>query len=178
MHGDSAKTKYEVFTEASGEVGAGFTASALIQMLDLPVDIAAFYDGHPTNIFCTVFDRYGLPTKQYYAFDAFNKVAQTGERVRTECAVSGVYVTAAVSENNEKICILIANDNSQSGFFHYDIEGLQNDAEYLCETYMTDKYRAFDKVDERICAAADIRKHVYLYQHSFALICFTREARL
>ncbi|MCL2772224.1 MAG: hypothetical protein FWD71_02645 [Oscillospiraceae bacterium] len=172
---DGAKARYESFTETSGEVGASFAASALIEMLDLPIDIATFYDGSPTNIFGTIFDRYGVPTKQYYAFDAFNKVKQTGERVQTECDVGDVYVAAAASHNNEKICILIANNNNQNGFYQYDIEGLQENAEYLYEVYLTDKYRVFDKVDEKICTSSDIPKSVYLYQHSFALVCFTKK---
>jgi len=183
MRGENAKTKYEVFTEASNEAGTAFTVSALISMLDLPVDIAAFYDGTPTNIFGTIFDRYGVPTKQYYAFDAFNQVINTGERVQThvqtraECEVDGIYAAAAISRDNSKICILIANNNSPGGFYQYNIEGLQGlreNAEYLYEIYLTDKYRIFDKTDEKTCTADKIPSTVYLYQHSFALIYFTK----
>lgn len=170
---EGAKARYESFTETSGEVGASFTASALIEMLDLPVDIATFYDGSPTNIFGTIFDRYGVPTKQYYAFDAFNKLKQTGNRVQTECDISDVYVAASASQNNRKICILIANNNNQNGFYQYDIDGLQDNTEYLYEVYLTDKHREFDKTDEKVYVSSDITKSVYLYQHSFALICLT-----
>ena len=175
MDGKSAKTKYEVFTEAMSEVGASFTASALIEMLALPIDIATFYDGTPTNIFGTIFDRYGLPTKQYYAFDAFNQLKQTGERVQTECEVSDIYAAAAISDDNKKICFLIANNNNQGGFYKYNIDGLQKDAQYLYEVYLTDKYRVFDKADEKICTTANIPDSVYLYQHSFALVFLTKQ---
>jgi hypothetical protein len=175
MTGENDKTRYEVFTEASSETGASFTAAALIEMLDLPIDIATFYDGQATNIFGTIFDRYGVPTKQYYAFDAFNKVKQTGERVQTTCDIHDVYVTGAASQNNEKVCILIANNDNQSGFYQYNIEGLQNYDEYLYEVYLTDKYRVFDKVNEKVCAVSDIPDSVYLYQHSFALICLVKK---
>ena len=175
MTGDSAKTKYEVFTETSGEVGASFAASALIEMLDLPIDVATFYDGSPANIFGTIFDRYGLPTKQYYAFDSFNKVKQTGERVYTECDVNDIYLTAAISQDNGKICILIANNNSYTGFYQYAIDGLQENAEYIYEMYLTDKRRESEKVDEKICTSANMPTSVYLYQHSFALICITKK---
>lgn len=173
---EGEKSKYEIFTEASGEAGAACAAATLIEMLDLPIDIATHYDGHPTNIFCTIFDRYGVPTKQYYAFDAFNRVKQTGGRVKTECDVGDVYITASASQDDEKFCILIANNDNQNGFYQYEIEGLRDDAEYLCETYVTDKYRLFDKVSEKIRAGAETAKSsVYLYQHSFALLCFTKK---
>jgi len=170
-----AKARYEQFTETSGEVGAGGAAAALIAMLDLPIDIATFYDGSPTNIFGTIFDRYGVPTKQYYAFDAFNKVKQIGERVKTECDIDDVYATAAVSGDDTKIAVLIANDNRQNGFFQYEFNGLQDGAEYLCEIYLTDKRRAFDKVEKKFYFGNQIPNHIYLYQHSFALICLTKK---
>jgi len=177
MIGENDKTKYEAFTETTGETGASFTASALITMLDLPVEIATFYDGQPINIFGTIFDRYGIPTKQYYAFDAFNKVKQTGERIKTTCDMKDIYATAAASRDNEKICILIANNNANTGFYQYSIEGLQNNAKYMYEIYLTDKFRVFDKADEKICTVSDIPKSVYLYQHSFALVCLTKQYR-
>jgi hypothetical protein len=173
----AAQARYESFTEASNETGAAFTASALISMLDLPVDIATFYDGSPTNIWGTVFDRYGVPTKQYYAFDAFNRLKQTGERVKTECAFGEIYAAASASENNGKICILAANNNAPNGFYEYNIDGLNKNSEYEFEIYMTDKHRVFDKVAEKVCDFADIPKNIYLYRHSFALICINELKR-
>ncbi|MCL1794457.1 MAG: hypothetical protein FWG34_11380 [Oscillospiraceae bacterium] len=170
---DGDKSKYEIFAEASGEVGAAFTAAALIEMLDLPIDIATFYDGHPTNIFCTIFDRYGQPTKQYHAFEAFNKMKQTGVRVHAKSDSENIYIAAAASGDNRNICILIANNGSRNGFYRYEIEGLQENAEYACEIYLTDKHRAFEKFSENTCAKTEIPNSVYLYRHSFALICLS-----
>jgi len=167
-----AKARRESFAQASGEVGAGITAAMLIEMLDLPIDIATFYEGAPTNIFATIFDRYGVPTKQYYAFDAFNKVAQTGERVRVECDVKDVYATASASANNDAVSVWIVNNNAADGYFKYFVEGLPMDeeSEYLYEVYLLDKFRAFEKVEERVLRLNEVPGEVYLYQHSFALI--------
>jgi hypothetical protein len=170
---DDDRAKYEAFTSASGETGAAFTASALISMLDLPIDIATIYDGQPTNIFCTVFDRYGVPTKQYYAFDAFNKLKQTGGRIQTECETDGMYAAAAVSGDGKKISVLIANNDMPNGFYQYEFTGLDPDAQYICEIYSTDKHRTFEKTEDKTCAGADIEKSVYMYRHSFALICLS-----
>ena len=161
-----AKARRESFAETSNETGAGTTAAALIKMLDLPVDIATFYDGSPTNIFGTIFDRYGMPTKQYYAFDAFNKVKQTGERIHTVCDIKDIYVTAASSDD---IAVLIVNDNAASGYYKYSIN-VPNNSDYLYELYLLDKYRDFEKAEEKICAADNLPDSVYLYQHSFAYI--------
>ena len=159
----AAQSRHESFTEASSEIGAAFTASALISMLDLPIDIATFYDGSPTNIWGTVFDRYGVPTKQYYAFDAFNRLKQTGKRVKTECDFGELYAAAAASENNGSVCILVANNNAPNGFYEYSADGLNKDSEYMFEAYMTDKHRVFDKVAEKVCAFADIQKKFFKF---------------
>jgi len=170
-----AARRRDAFAETMGETGAAFTAAALIEMLDMPIDIATFYDGSPTNLFGTIFDRYGVPTKQYYAFDAFNRLKQTGERVKTECGADGLYATASASPNNEKISILIANDNGPNGIYAYDIEGLKADGKYLFEVYLTDKHRVFDKAEEKVCAATEIPKSLYMYQHSLAFITLTKK---
>ena len=170
----NAKVTCEKLTETMTETGASFTASALIEMLDLPVDIATFYEGQPINIFGTIFDRFGVPTRQYYAFDAFNKVKQTGERVQTECDIKDMYVTAA-ADGDKKISILIANNNSQTDFYQYSIDDLCGDAEYLYEVYVMDKHRVFDKVEEKTCTVADIPNRICMFQHSFALICLTKK---
>ena len=180
-----SNARHEQFTETSGETGASFTASAFIAMLDLPIDIATFYDGSPTNIFGTIFDRYGVPTKQYYAFDAFNKMKQSGKRVKTECDINDIYVTAAASEDNKKAAVLIANYNSSTGHYYYDMEWSGNNngdsgdnAEYLYELYLIDKHRTFEKVDEKVCTSKNIPNSVFLHQHSVALICLTNRTLL
>jgi Glycosyl hydrolases family 39. len=168
-----AKARREAFAEASGELGASITAAMLIEMLDLPIDIATLYEGAPTNIFATIFDRYGVPTKQYYAFDVFNRVKQTGERVQSECDIKNIYVTAAASETNDRIAIWIVNNNADAENYKYTIEELRNtetDGKYLYELYLLDKYRNFEKVDERICPLSEIPDSIYMYQHSFAYI--------
>ena len=169
-----ANARLESFTETSNEIGAGTTAAALIKMLDLPIDIATFYDGSPTNIFGTIFDRYGVPTKQYYAFDAFNKVTQTGERAETVCDIKDIYVTAAVSDTGDNIAVLIVNNNAAPNYYKYNID-LPHTAEYLYELYLLDKYRNFEKVTEKICTADNLPDTVYLYQHSFAYISLRRK---
>jgi hypothetical protein len=171
-----AKARYESFEESAGEVGASGTVAAFIAMLDMPIDIATLYDGAPTNIFCTIFDRYGVPTKQYYAFDAFNKLKETGDRVKTECGACDLYLSAAASEDAGEIAVLIANEKADTGHFKYEIEGLDSgeNARYKYELFILDKYRAFEKIDERTCAAAELPKSVFLYRHSFALIKLSR----
>ena len=171
-----AKARYESFTESAGEIGAAGTVSAFIAMLDLPIDIATLYDGAPTNIFCTIFDRYGNPTKQYYAFDAFNRLKQTGERVKTECDLRDVYIAAAASKDGDQISVLIANNNANTGHFKYTLEGLEatDDDRYLYELYLLDRYREFEKITEKTCAPSEIPDSAFLYQHSFALIKLTK----
>jgi len=168
----SAAAKQKVFLEASGPIGATFTAAALIEMIDLPIDIATFYDGQPTNLFCTIFDRFGLPTKQFYAFDAFNRLKECGERAESICNAPGVYTLATTSK--DKVGILLANWEGKTAEYPCEITGLDPEAEYLYEIFLLDDTMTLEKEKEIKSKPADLPKDVFLHVHSVVLIIITR----
>ena len=168
----SAHAKQKVFLEASGIIGTSFTAAALIEMIDLPIDIATFYDGQPTNLFCTIFDRFGLPTKQFYAFDAFNRLKECGERAELICEIPGVYGLATASDG--KTGILLANWEGRTAEYPCEIAGLDAETEYMYELYLLDEALNLEKEKEIRGQPNDLPGTIFLHNRSVALITFTR----
>ena len=170
--GDGARARSDAFLESSGMIGASFTAAALIDMIDLPIDIASFYEGQPTNIFCTIFDRYGLPTKQFYAFDAFGRLRQNGERVFLNCDIAGVYALATMSEN--RLCILAANWEGRTDSYTCEIQGLDLETEYRYELYLLNERLDLEKANELTGNPRDLPKSLYLNKNSIVFIQIER----
>lgn len=170
--GEGAKARGEAFLESSGEIGASFTAAELIDMIDLPIDIATFYEGQPVNLFCTIFDRFGLPTKQFYAFEAFARLRQQGERAALECDIPGVYALATAS--GEGACLMAANWDGATNTYASELRGLADDATYRYELFLLDSRRDLEKIDERTGRPCDLPGELYLHKNSVALVQITR----
>src|SRR5690606_1824799 len=62
--------KQDMFERGKSAEGASFAAAMLIGLQDAHVDVANYYDGQPTSIFCGLFNYYGVPQKPFYAFKA------------------------------------------------------------------------------------------------------------
>lgn len=170
--GNGSRRRLEVFSETCSEVGASFTAAAFIEMLDMPLDIATFYEGQPVNIFGTIFDRYGEPTKQFYAFDAFNRLKQAGQRAAAACDIPGAY--AAAAGNAEKACVLAANWDAFTATYPLEIKGLDETADYRCELVLLDKWRTMEVAERFTGKPKDLPASLYLHRNSVALASFTR----
>jgi len=168
---NGAQTRSLVFSQSSGINGACFTAAALITMLDLPIDIATFYDGHPTNLFCTIFDRYGVPTKQYYAFDAFNRAKLCGERAALFTDIPGIYALATASDNAAGI--LIANWEGQTGAIPLQVSGLNPDSQYRYELFQLDQTSDLQKQLDTTAKPAQLPANVFLQANSVVFIRFS-----
>ena len=167
--GDGAPARREVFAETSGVIGAAFTAAALIDMVDLPVDIATFYDGQPTNLFGTLFDRYGLPTKQFFAFDAFARLRAHGPRAALSCDAAGVHALATTARGGARV--LIANWEGRTQSIALHIGGLVADVPYRYTVHALDETRDLAVVTEAVGRPSALPTHVYVHQHSVVLVC-------
>jgi len=170
--GSGAPARKKVFLESSGMIGAAFTAAQLIDMIDLPIDIATFYDGQPVNLFCTIFDRFGLPTKQFYTFAAFNSLKQCGERASLTCGIPGVYALAAASDGVAGV--MAANWEGRTQSYPCEVSGLDPEAGYRYELFLLDDAYNLDKVIEKTGKIGDLPSDIYLHSHSVAFVRYTR----
>jgi len=170
----AAKARHEIMPETEGLVGASFTAAVLIEMADLPIDIATFYDGQPTNFFCTIFDRWGYPTKQYYPFVAFDMAVKQGERVYSECEISGTYALATASESG--VSIMLSNWEGRTGEYPVEIVGFDPNKRCKYEIFTLDARHDFEKTTELSnISVDDFPKDVYMHANDVVLIKITEE---
>jgi len=165
---ESALKRSEVFEETSGIIGAAFTAAALIEMCDVPIDIATFYDGQPTSLFGSIFDRSGYPTKQYYPFIAFNELKKCGERVGATSDIPGMYTLASASGG--EICAMLTNFNGGTGEYPIAWQGLDPDAQYEYEEFWLDGKRDLESMVKKTGGLSSFPKSVFLHQDSMILI--------
>ena len=168
-----AVARREVFLESAGVIGMAFTAAALIEMVSLPVDIATFYDGQPTNLFCTIFDRFGLPTKQFYAFDVFNQVTHGAEQICAQSEYTGIYVLAVASENQTRV--MLVNSEGRTAVYPLTFEGLDTDARYNYQVFMVDETRNLEKTAEgNDVIYSELPLEIYLHVSTVGMIIITK----
>lgn len=107
----------QAYTEMMQEQGAAFDAAFLTALQTEPVDEAAFFCASPGNLY-SMFDLYGRPQKNYYAFRQFAETAQlgtlTGIWVPEETA--GLYVLR--TESDFRTALLLSNFSSRVAHFH------------------------------------------------------------
>ena len=117
------------------------------------------------------FDRFGLPTKQYHAFEAFHWLVSCGERVGLAADLPGIYAIAAGS--SEKLGILAANWGGETDWYPYEIIGLDPDLTYRYTLYLLDEYRALELVMDDTGKPVTLPHGLYLHHHSVAFVQYT-----
>lgn len=156
-----------IFEKQKNNIGASFVTAVLTLLQDLPVDIANYYDGQPTALFCGLFDYYGVPQKTYFAMEAFNELCQYSVRADTsvESAFEGVYCCAA-ADDNRGIAALISNVNATSRYYTVSVSGMDASLDYCVELYRLDDQHTMLQVDSRLIRSAEHEFKVYMPSHS------------
>ena len=96
------------FERQAGVEGAAFAAYVLLDLQDCPIDQANFYAGD-TGTF-GLFTRFGEPKKNYFAFQAFNRLLNTPNRVGVKGGEAGKVIAAAgLNDAGDELQILVAN---------------------------------------------------------------------
>jgi xylan 1,4-beta-xylosidase len=114
------KTK---FAETVSAEGAGFAATVLLALQDSRVDVANFYaaDTSPWSMF----DGYGIPSKTYFAFKAFNELTKTPIRVTTAGPYRhGVTAGAGMTADKKSATVLVACFKSAGDPMTLAVKGL------------------------------------------------------
>lgn len=106
----------EAFTQMMQEQGAAFDAALLTALQAEPIDEAAFFCASPNNLY-SMFDFYGRPQKNYYAFRQFSEAIQLGTvtALETPQRTAGLYVMR--TEGDGKIALLLSNFSPEPASF-------------------------------------------------------------
>ena len=97
----------DTYERQKNHFGASFTAACMTVMQQSGLAAAAYYDGQPSSSFCGIFDRYGIETKTYRVFQAFDALYRLGERTKAVSQTPGVYALAARGEG--EAALLVSN---------------------------------------------------------------------
>jgi xylan 1,4-beta-xylosidase len=96
------------FERQGGAEGAAFAAYVLLDLQDCPIDAANFFGGDigPFGLF----SRFGEPKKNYFAFQAFNRLLSTPNRVAVKGGETGKWIArAGLNDAGDELQILVAN---------------------------------------------------------------------
>lgn len=132
------------FSFASGHGGTSFCVGSMIRLHDTRCCLATLYDGVPSNYFCSIFDRYGYPEKQYYAFPMYNTLYQLRKRLSVKgSGDDGVYALAA--GNQHELAILLTSFECATSI-EINLEGLLKEDSYRQRMTLTDSTHCHEEV--------------------------------
>jgi hypothetical protein len=131
----------KMFTEASSHIGAAYSLANMITFQQSEVKLATMHRADALSVYCTMFNIYGVPQKQFSAFYAFDALRECGHSVKTEASGAGIFAQAA--GNAEKCAVAIAQYRGEEKNYRISLNGLCEDFDYTAEIYITDESRNF-----------------------------------
>ena len=160
----------EMFTTASSEVGASYSLAQMITFQQSEVKAATMHRADALSMYCTMFNIYGVPQKQFAAFYAYDALREgrTEVLVSSECPQKGVYVLASAHE--DYACIAAAQYRGAWKNYNFEVRGLDENAVYTAEYYLTDDKRSFALVRTDEDTAKNLSFGRYLKENSILVI--------
>ena len=166
----------ENYATTVGPIGAAYAASVLMLLQDSSMDVANFYSAD-TNLF-SMFDVYGVPSKVYYAFKAFNQLAQTSSRVQLHANVQdrNIISCAGISSDKQKGILLISNYSETEKNYRLTIENFTDNlkAQYGYNIYMLDDKTDLELIKEDKLSTNDPTFMIKLLPYTVALITLNK----
>ena len=128
----------EWFGRSCRAEGAAFWATVFLKLQDCPLDVANFYSADTSP--WSMFGQFGVPTKVYYAFRAFQELRKTPNRVACEELSAGDPLTlcAGVSEDRQSAVVLVSNFQPRPRELAVALRNLPWTGETSTETYRVD----------------------------------------
>jgi hypothetical protein len=159
-----------LFERSKSEEGASFAAAVLIALQDCKVDEANFYDGAPTS-YWSLFDPYGVPQKNYYAFKAFRELLNTPQRVsvKMDAPAGGLYALAGAEPSRQEVALLVSNFDGASREYelHFDNPPCERGTWRI---YRLDEAHNLELVQAQEWRGQSLDLRLYLARHSVTLI--------
>lgn len=138
--------KKGVGAEIGGMAGASFAASALIYLQDGNLDVATYYQGG--TLVWDIFDSYGIPRKNFYAFKALSLLMKTPQRVFCEGSdPNGLAAIAGMSADKSTAIILISNFATKYNQYSINVKNLPWQGKVILEKYILDTNHNLDLVE-------------------------------
>lgn len=159
------------FPQASGHGGTSFCVGTMARLHDTRCQIATHYDGVPTNFYCTIFDRYGYPEKQFYAFVMYRELYERQRRLATSQTANGLYALAAGECDS---CALLLTSFRTPTDLRLAFRGMTPGATYRCRRYVTDATHCHTLFEDAPVNLHDDGLHLVLDEKASVLLLLDR----
>ena len=129
-----------------GPEGASFCATILMLLQDQPIDIANFYCADVGNPY-SMFDSFGVPSKTYYVFKAFNELSKLPNRVACEGLLqdSTSALCASISDDKKVAIFMESNFSSRQIAQSVKLKSFPGKGKINVEILFVDKNRSLGK---------------------------------
>jgi hypothetical protein len=144
----------------------------LLKLQNSPLDMANYYCAGTTP--WSMFDEYGVPSKVFYAFKAFNQLAQLPTRISSEGSPEkAVTSCAAMSEDKRVVGLLIGNFDPKPKSIRIRLRNSPALSHFHLEVFQVDAGHNFDQSQDALFDdAAGWRQEIPGYG-----VCFLRFSR-
>lgn len=159
-----------LFERMRGVDGASFDAAVLIAAQDCPVDVMNFYDGAPTS-YWSLFNWYGVPQKNYYAFKAFRELLNTPQRLQIERDVRAgcLYALAGAGDSSRDTALLVSNFDGEDREYELCFAGLPAERGVI-ETSVLDEGHNLDLIHAQEWQGKMAEARLFLGRHTVTLL--------
>jgi hypothetical protein len=158
----------EMFQTASSEVGAAYSLAQMMTFQQSEVKMATMHRADALSMYCTMFNIYGVPQKQFTAFYAYDALREGKNEVCVSGKKDGVYVMA--SGDSDYACIAVSQYRGEWTNYDFEIQGLDADAVYTAEYYLTDDRHHFAPIRTDENLPHMLRLGTYLKENSVLTI--------
>lgn len=143
------QARRHAFELQKNEEGASFVAATLTRLQDVPVDVAAYYDGQPSTLFCGLFDYYGVPQKTFYAMKAFHELLAYPSRVRASVAgeSNGLTCLGAADPATGEAAILLTRFGGGASPVEVRIDGIPEGADLTYTVTLVDRNSTYAQIE-------------------------------
>jgi xylan 1,4-beta-xylosidase len=158
-----------LFEDTRGIKGASFCVAALLKLQNSPLDMANYYCAGTTP--WSMFDEYGVPSKVYYAFKAFNQLAHLPTRISCEGSpTNGLTSCAAISADKKTIGLLLGNFDPKPKSVLVFLRNAPENSNFHIQLFRVDTGHDFDQSqDAPFDGATGAREEIPSYG-----VCFMR----
>jgi hypothetical protein len=143
-------------------------------MQDAPIDIANYYDAAPSS-FWSLFNCYGVPQKNYHAFEAFSELYKHPRRVEVaiQPSIAGLYCCAGLDDTKNHGAVLLSNFNAESRAYEVSFTNLSGQDQLICEQYVVDANNDLTLTGSTLLSKENSRIEMYIKKHSVVLLKIT-----
>lgn len=153
----SEYTFEELFREASGARGAAYSLAAMMTFQKCGVEIATLHRADALSMYCTFFNVYGVPQKQYDAFLIWNELRKLGNVIKTEPDGEGDGTYAVAAEKDGALCIAVSRYAKSADEVTFEFSGLDKNKQYEAVTVTYDeRHGEICSKPESVCGKIDV----------------------